>query len=173
MNEGEDLETVLKGYTLVPGYSKLRLSELNPPYGPALQKTLKYGGPVAAASQKAKSEHLVLFTADVGLLSKYDVIGLLQRDGKWRNLHWSVAGGTTNVFQVDESKSEADEERKAKEKEKDLKQRFVPRRYVIPFTSEQEARRFVRAWHRKPFPPSQTSRGQEALPQIANAELIW
>lgn len=47
------------------------------------------------------------------------------------------------------------------------------RRWIVSFIDEQEARRFTRRWHRKPFPLRGEGVAVGEPPPLLNAELIW
>lgn len=158
LRPGENLKTVLRGYSMVPGHTKLSLRMIQRPYQPALQRVLKHGGPVASASAYTKSDHMVLFYLSGANVTHYYLVNFLYQDGIRRNLEWKLAGGRNNVYKIKGSESE---------------KRRTPERYVIPFKDQQEARRFVREWHRREFPMAKKKDDRGELPPIVNAEIIW
>ena len=183
LKDGEDLKDVLNGFSLVPGYSRLSLRMVNRPYSPAMIRILSEAGPAAIAREQRNAEDLVLFSLDTGQLSHYDLAAALGEDGRRRNLHWKLAGGKEDIVRLN---NELDVDDKMPEDVRDRslsddKTRHMPQnrparmpsRFIIPFQDALEARRFVREWHRRPFPGKREHRHGDEPPGIVNAEILW
>jgi hypothetical protein len=171
LNEGEDITDVLRGFSLVPGYGKLSLRTIDRPYKPTVTRMLNDGGFVAAAQQQTKSEDMVLLSIDMGRITQWDLLRAIQDDGKRRNLHWKLAGKEDAIVKL-----KADEDGPG-----ELREGFQPTpkgwnkpsRYIISFQDRHEVRRFVREWHRRPFPLQREHNPGDEAPPMINAEIFW
>jgi len=122
-------------------------------------------------------EGMVMFTVDVGHIRAFELLAAIQQDGKNRNLHWALAENGISALasnQPDDVKEElfgdGDSEMEIEAAKKVFR---LPARYVLSFKDQYEARRFVREWHRRPFPiDKEISPGDEIQP-IVNAEIMW
>jgi len=186
LRDGEDPVKLLEGFSLVPenGYVSMRV--VLPPYNPTVIQLLKEGGPAARITKESKAGEMVVFSVDMGHINQYDLEEALKDDGRRRNLHWKLgreeAGNIVKLTYDDhndyseESSAEPEEKTRGTREErvarmKDEQRR--PSRYVISFTDRNEARRFVREWHRRPFPVRRKRNpGDEPIP-IVNAEILW
>lgn len=170
--EGEDLDVLLKSFSLVPGYGRLTIKLLRRPYKPRYSQILRRGGPLGILKHKSMTEHLVLFSLDVGKISLDDLRDFLNHDGKRRNLSWKLAGGYDAIM---ETQQHEDPESNVPVKDfKEKKQWLRPSSYVLPFAGEYEARRFVREWHRRQFPLRQQKQSShDNHISVINAELMW
>ncbi|KAF8862577.1 hypothetical protein BDZ45DRAFT_799068 [Acephala macrosclerotiorum] len=176
LKEGEDLETLLKGFSLIPGFVKLNLRMLNRPYSPRLKALITEGGPVAMARREANTENLVLFTTDRSRITHADILEVMAQDGRRRNMHWKLAGDRQDSIIKIQSNGRREPGGFAK---KNSPFRGGPRtyegpsRFIISFKDSHEARRFVREWHRRPLPVQQGARAEDEPPPIVNAEILW
>ena len=176
LRSGEDIKQVLRGYSLVPGQSKLSLRLINRPYSPKLVQLLTGGGPAAIATQKTQSQDMVLFSVDRGQISHYDLRHAISMDGKRRNLHWGLkTGGDNAIVRVnDDHQSGSNHDAvEAATKHQPRRNMWGPARYILSFKDTHEARRFVREWHRRPFPVQKEQKVGNEPPPIMNAELFW
>lgn len=130
------------------------------------------GGHPSIAARKSKSEDMVLFSLDKGYVGIYDLRAALGRDGKERNLQWNLLPGDDDIVKLDGTKADT-AEAEMEEQEIRSRKRRQPSRFIISFKDQQEARRFVRAWHRRPFPLAQERRPEDENPPIVSAELLW
>jgi hypothetical protein len=174
LRSGEDIKQVLRGYSLVPGQSKLSLSLINRPYSPKLAQLLNDGGPAAIARKKTKSEDMVLFSVDWGRIGHHDLRHAIFNDGKRRNLHWSLIDGKGGILKInDNQEKEVDHTADGSSVHRKTRHIRSPSRYLLSFKDPHEARRFVREWHRRPFPVQKEHKvGDEPAP-IMNAEIFW
>lgn len=145
-----------------------------------MQRLIALGGHPAIVARQSKSENLVLLSLDKGPVAVYDLRAAIGRDGKERNLQWNLLLGKDDIVKLDGGKALSEEEERAAEldtlqglEEKRRKRWQLPR-FVVSFKDNQEARRFVRGWHRRPFPLARGlhNPGDEGPPMV-NAELLW
>lgn len=166
----------------MPGYNRLSMHLADRPYKPSVLKKLKLGGSEIMAKLDDKGDGAVLFSVDSGILSRYDIQHAIKIDGLRRNLHWDttenfVSGLPSNPLEDRDEElfgemlgAAATDQQIATAK---LKFR-APSRHIISFKHRNEARRFVREWHRRPLPTLKGERGPgEEPPPIVNAEIIW
>lgn len=170
LKDGEDVQAIIKNFSLAPAHTKLSMRFIEKPYKPGMLRLLSDGGPAAIASNKSKAENMVLFYTDYGRVSSIDIMEAIYDDGRSRNLMWKLVTGTG------EREIVALEDSKTSELNNDVIMMRQPKRYVISFTDRHEARRFVREWHRRPFPTSRKTikplNSEEPAPTI-NAEILW
>jgi hypothetical protein len=170
LKHGEDVQSLIRGFTLVPAHSQLYLRLIDKPYRPAMSRLLEDGGPTAEVTRRSQAEDKVLFYPDFGNIAMYELRKALLEDGRRRNLHWGLADGENAVIPLRQAA--------AKGQEEDLESGITgrgyrrPERYVISFKNRLEARRFAREWHRRPFPLSDR-RSQAEEPPTINAEILW
>jgi hypothetical protein len=144
-----------------------------------MQRIVTNGGYPAIVSCQSRSEDLVLFSLDKGYVEIYDLRAAIGRDGKARNLQWNLLPGKHDIVKVDGGKVLSDEGEGIESDvlqnpEERGRRKRLPPRFILSFKDGQEARRFVRAWHRRPFPltTGPQNLGDEAPPMV-NAELLW
>jgi hypothetical protein len=156
LRPGEDMKTVLRGYSLVPGQSKIFLRLLEKPYSPAVRQVLENGGPAAVARHNTNSEDMVILSLDSKHTTWQDVRQAINADGKKRNLHWKLAGEERAVLKADGGNAG-----------------HGPAKFIVSFQDSHEARRFVREWHRRPFPMQREVRLGDEPPPIMDADIFW
>ncbi|KAG4437067.1 hypothetical protein IFR05_007442 [Cadophora sp. M221] len=164
--EGEDLEAVKRNFTLVPVGGKLSLRLLQPPYSKGLQWMIDAGGPAPLVARQSKSQNIVLFSTDRGHIKHHELENAIMDDGKRRNLHWKLVGAKDEaIVQLSTKRTSSGE---------DIAHRYRgPARYTLSFKDSNEARRFAREWHRRPFPARRSSQPGDDAPPIVNAEILW
>jgi hypothetical protein len=154
----------------VPAYSRLSLRQLNKPYQPAVLKLLSNGGPTIIARQKSGAEDMVLFSLEGGpALTEFDVLKLLEDDGRRRNLLWRLA----REGQVVKLKDKSENDELGPDGMRPLRLLNVMSRYVVSFADRYEARRFVREWHRRPCPLQKEYKLGDEPPPIVSAQIMW
>lgn len=137
---------------------------------------IREGGAVEIAARQNESDSMVLFSVDKGDLYAGDILEALRVDGKRRNLQWKLNGRDKAIRRIDVGKGE---EQLRSELKADIdaggpRRTFhTPRKYVVSFKDLQEARRFVREWHRRPFPVPDEREAKDEPPPIVNAEILW
>lgn len=124
------------------------------------------------ARQGTNSEDMVLLSVDWGRISYIDLKNAISKDGKRRNLPWKLIAGEGAIVGVnsDEQNEESDELGDANAARPSRRRKLrSPTRYIISFRDPHEARRFVREWHRRPFPVGR----EDEPPPILNVEMFW
>lgn len=123
----------------------------------------------------------MLFSLDRGNggnvnLSVADLKYRLNRDAKERNMAWGLLGGEDEIVQLQSSRDFDSEEEGIEIVDQSFgnrrKRRAAPR-FVMSFRDIQEARRFVRTWHRRPFIFGKDRAGDDEISPIVSAELLW
>lgn len=165
MREGEDPNEVVKGFTLVPGQSQLSLRLVHRPYSPGVTKLLSEGGPQGIASRQSMGQGLVLLSVDLGHIRAHDLRDALGVDGKRRNLHWRLAQNP--IVKVEEQPDEqGGDEAPTKAVRGSVK-------YILALKDRNEARRFVREWHRRPFPVQKQPGPGDEEPPMVSTQILW
>jgi hypothetical protein len=179
LENGEDPMRLLQGFSLVPAHGRVSMRILRKPYKPSVIRLLKEGGDAARIAKESKAGEMVIFSVDIGHITQDELEEALKDDGRRRNLHWRLGReeeshivkltyghGREEPGEGIEGPIEAYRARKKEEYRR-------PSRYVISFRDRNEARRFVREWHRRPFPLRRKHNpGDEPIP-IVNAEILW
>ena len=166
--EGEDAYTMLQDYSLCPPSQRIQLKLLFPPYTAGIKQVLVQRGYHPLSGRMNKSWRSVLFWVDGQQLPTSVIKNTVAADGRDRGLAWDIL-----IDRLDTSKLAADGVEGSMSAEKnEVKgtgaRRYAPARWVMSFPDENEARRFIRAWHRRPFPLAQ---GDD--PALVQAEFIW
>ncbi|RDW77026.1 hypothetical protein BP6252_05079 [Coleophoma cylindrospora] len=168
LREGEDVHEVVKGFTLVPAALDVASIKLvDEPYKPALVRLMEDGGPAVLKANKTGAEEKVLFSLNWGQVTESELKFVIGEDGRKRNLQWQLAGGASEF--LDLNSTEKSSRRRA------ASMSLRPARYLISLKDRDEARRFVREWHSRPFPlpykagKHATERGEP----IVNAQIVW
>ncbi|KAH7317641.1 hypothetical protein BKA65DRAFT_541676 [Rhexocercosporidium sp. MPI-PUGE-AT-0058] len=166
--EGEDLEAVKRNFTLVPAGGKLSLRLLQPPYSKGLQWMINAGGPAPLVARQNKSQNIVLFSTDRGYVKPHELENAIMDDGKRRNLHWKLVGGKGEaIVQLGTKRNPAGEDTESRSSYRG------PARYTVSFKDSNEARRFAREWHKRPFPSKRLPQPGDDAPPIVNTEILW
>lgn len=117
---------------------------------------------------------------------------LLTRDGRHRGMAWALLNGKDSIQQFDSSSSsskaggDGDDDPDANEPAGTEREgpgdrqafrdyaRRIRIRWTIAFEDENEARRFVRRWHLRPFPEADRDRiWRGAHAPAVHAEFLW
>jgi len=171
VRDGEDPNKAVKSFTLVPGQGRLSLRLINRPYKPGIIRMLNEGGTHGISSRQNKGEGLVLFSLDIGTVRMQELRNIIGLDGKRRNLHWMLADDAITRIQDRQQDMEDNETAEGV-----VPLRTIPRgpsKYMIAFKDRNEARRFVREWHRRPLPFQREHAPGDEAPPIVNAQALW
>ena len=166
--DGEDAYTMQQDYSLCPPSQRIKLLLLYPLYSPATKQVLDERGYRPLTGEMNKTGRSVLFSVDVQHLLTSEVKKMISLDGRARGLAWDES-----IDRLDTSKATADVFDGSTGAELDEfselgARRHVSPRWVVSFSTESEARRFIRAWHRRPWP---STRGDD--PPLVQAEFLW
>lgn len=110
-----------------------------------------------------------MFWIDGSHLTTHIIRNAISIDGRERGLAWDITVEQLAISAVSRDEPEGTE-RKGEIDESDelTTQHDIDKRWIISFADENEARRFIRAWHRRPFPQD---RGEE--PRLVHTEFLW
>ena len=166
--EGEDVYTLLQDYSLCPPSQRIQLRLLFPSYSARIKQVLDQRGYRPLLGETNKTGRSVLFSVDGQQLPTSVIRNTIAADGRDRGLAWDIS-----IDRLDTSRSAADGFEGSTSTETDEfaelgARRHTPARWVMSFSNENEARRFIRAWHRRPFPPARADD-----PALVQAEFIW
>lgn len=166
--EGEDAYKLLQDYSLCPPSQKIQLNLLSPPYAVGFKQILDQRGYRPLLGDTNKTGRSVLFSVDGQHLPTSVIKHMITADGRDRGLAWDMSIDRPDTSEVPAESFEASTSRETGEIAEIGPKRHVTSRWVISFSDENEARRFIRAWHRRPFP---SARGDD--PTLIQAEFIW
>jgi len=177
LRKGEDLNEVVKTFSLVPGNGRLSLRMVKRPLRPSLERVIEDGGAKIMTSLQKQGDGMVLFSLDVGQLDRLELKFAIEEDGRRRNLLWKlVEDGIEPLYsEVEEQDVEEMIEGDRRERPEDTRKSTYrrPARHILVFEDRNEARRFVRGWHRRPLPVKREPTAGEEPPPIVNAQILW
>ena len=166
--EGEDAYTLLQDYSLCPPSQRIKIKLLHPSYTAGIKQVLEQRGYHPLLEKTNKAGKSVLFSVDGQRWPTSMIRDAVAADGRDRGLEWDIA-----IHRLDTSGTAADSfDYSTSTETEELAQLGAPRlalsRWIVSFLNESEARRFIRVWHRRPFP---LAAGDERA--LVQAEFIW
>jgi len=167
--EGEDVHSLLQDYALCPPSQYLQLSFLDPPYASRMARLLQQRGYPQLTQGKDKTGRSVLFWVDgypqptTGTIRSF-----ISADGQDRGMHWDVSIEKLEPPRLPEDEPDQYHKAESAESAEVKPERRTEKRWMLSFSDENEARRFVRVWHRRAIP---SARGEESL--VIQAEILW
>ena len=166
--EGQDVHSLLQDYALCPPSQRIQLKLLQPSHAAGINSILQQRGYRQLVQGEAKTGRSVLFWVDGQHLNTSVIRNAVAADGRDRGLAWDVS-----FDKVEDLKAISDEEihRETDDYEGSTEPKTSQRsscRWIMSFTDESEARRFIRSWHRKHFP---MARGDG--PRLVHTEFLW
>ncbi|QSZ31072.1 hypothetical protein DSL72_000633 [Monilinia vaccinii-corymbosi] len=175
----QELQTLLRNFSLVPPHTRLSLRLLQKPYRPAITTLLATGSPTPLTLSRSQShtQDTVLFTITIPSigLSSWGLREILEADGKRRNLMWRFARESA-IVRIGEKADVKPGQAMGYRGENSIgrkKAYNTSGRYILSFMDRAEARRFVREWHKRPCPLQREYKDGDEPPPIANAEIMW
>lgn len=169
--EGEDLHALLQDYSLCPPSQRINILSMFAPFGATIRRLIKHQGYPELTEPFDRTGRSVLFWIEGHSLTTNAVRSALDEDGRQRGLQWATQVGNRYVERLDLPNSPLDDPDRLEDREPEVRKRSS-RRWIINLDDENEARRFVRSWHRRPFPlPDDHVRGEKS--PIVNAEFLW
>lgn len=173
--DGEDVYSVLQNYALCPPAQKISLRVVFPPYAPGFKRLLELRGYPQIMKPEDKSFKSVLFWVDGFQPTIHDIRDMIMRDKYHRGMDWALADSSRPVEKVDSGAAREWEKAELGATEPADKSPFrgLYPRYLVRFADEDEARRFTRAWHRRPFPMPNDRSGSLEPPPLVHAEFVW
>ncbi|KAI9681499.1 MAG: hypothetical protein M1817_002783 [Caeruleum heppii] len=177
--DGEDIYTLLQSYTLVPPSHTLDLRISEPPFSPLIRRLIEDGGYKSVILRNGRTPEIsVLFWVQGHSPSTEAIRAALRSDGDdRRGTPWQVRDGLTSITPVnptlvDEMDSVDHRDGSGTEDERPT-WRWASPRWIVPFEDMSEARRFMRAWHKRAFPVREDPGSADEPPPLANVELLW
>lgn len=169
--EGEDVHNLLQDYALCPPSQRISIHSLFAPFSGSLKRLIENQGYPQLVEHNNRSGRAVMFWVEGHLPTTNTIRSAIDQDSRDRGLPWAIEGGNRYVEKLDLSVATPEDIERVGQPEARA-QTHATARWIITFVDEDEARRFVRAWHRRPFPlPSDFARG-ETTP-LVNAEYLW
>ena len=165
--EGEDAYRLLQDYALCPPSQRIQLKLLYPSYSAGMRHLLRQRGYHSLLREASKEGSSVLFSVDRKNLPTAVIKQTLSADGRNRGLAWDISINKLNSSTIADRLEDLTSVEPDQIAEPGL-QRHGSSRWIMSFSSENEARRFVRAWHRRLFP---LGRGDNNA--NVQAEFIW
>ncbi|KAL8932007.1 MAG: hypothetical protein Q9211_006585, partial [Gyalolechia sp. 1 TL-2023] len=169
--QGEDVQTLFQDYALCPPSQRISLVSIFAPFGSTVRPLIENRGYAQLTSPTDKAGRAVLFWVDGCAPTIRAVRSALAQDGRDRGLPWATQGGSRSIEKLDLSTFTPENPDHSEQTDQEVKGRSSAR-WILTFVDENEARRFVRAWHRRPFPLSSDGVQSEDAP-LANTEFLW
>ncbi|KAI4170790.1 MAG: hypothetical protein LQ343_004679 [Gyalolechia ehrenbergii] len=169
--EGVDAQTLFQDYALCPPSQRISLVSIFAPFGRTVRPLIENRGYSQLTSPTDRAGRAVLFWVDGCAPTTRAVRSALDQDGRDRRLPWATKGGSRSIEKSDLSTFPPDNLDDSEQPDDEVKRRSSAR-WIVTFVDENEARRFVRAWHRRPFPLSSESVQSEDAP-LTNTEFLW
>lgn len=166
--DGEDVYTLLQDYSLCPPSQRIQIKLLHPSYTGGIKQVLEQRGYHPLLGKTNKASRSVLFSVDGQRWPTSMIRDAVGADGRDRGLEWDIGIHRLNTSGTDADSFEYSTSTEAEELAQLSARRLALSRWVMSFLDESEARRFIRVWHRRPFPLA--SGDDRALVQ---AEFIW
>ena len=160
--QGEDAYALIQDYALCPPSQRIQLRLLTPPYTTTMRNIVQEGGYRQLIEGRADEGSSVLLRVDGPQVATSFVRNAVAADGRRRGMTWNF---TIEKVTSDEENLGIDVSEKSS---KSRLEYFGVSQWVLNFVNENEARRFVRSWHRKVF-----STNQDTSIEILNAELLY
>ena len=171
---GENVYTLLQDYTLCASSQRLSIRLLQPPYATSITSMLQNNGYPKIVSPIDKSGRSVLFWVNGRRPSTLLIEEMLDKDGMNRGSKWGPRNGKGSIELIKSSYELNEAENSHSTNDIELKDSNFSR-WIVAFEDENEARRFVRTWHRLPFPFPVIRRnpGYEEPLNLIHAEFLW
>lgn len=195
---GQRVPDPVESYAIAPPQQEVHARLMQQPFSPLLRSIVHQGGYLALVSNRLTDwEVLVRFDGTSNMVGIQGIKVAMKWDGINRGMKWAikVVKGTSDKYgsqgirevkikaRVRALDPEADNEAKDTSDSKDAEgmeltasaptTRKVPRQFIISFTSEEEARRFVMKWHRRDIMDLLDEKPYEEDAAVMNAEYIW
>ena len=178
--EGDDVHALLQDYALCPPSQKISLKMVFPPYSAGVKKLIDQRGYAQLVQPLEKAGRSVLFWVNGYQPSTSLVRNTIAQDGRNRGMEWALLNSrksiekldVPNISSNDEDMVDFDSREVEDREEQGTAKRMYPR-WIIAFEDEDEARRFVRVWHRRPFAASRDLSLQDEPSPLVHAEFLW
>ncbi|KAL1391772.1 hypothetical protein HDK64DRAFT_262445 [Phyllosticta capitalensis] len=172
---GEDMSHALKLFSLGPPSraGHIFAPTLREPFPLEVARMIRNGGYPQVVDRMRGVEAKVLMHFDGMQPTKFEIVDAIRADGHDRSVMWDIPerGGQAIVPGVVQLSTARRDDAHS---DVTSLMRKLPPRWLISFCSKPEAYRFVRRWHRRPFPwqPKEYAEYGEDRP-IVKAEVLW
>ncbi|KAF2457922.1 hypothetical protein BDY21DRAFT_363516 [Lineolata rhizophorae] len=151
---GEDIHALVHSYALYPPTQEPHVRLVDPPYD-VLEKEIatqdSFGPPVPPfQSSQSRIGRVLLRIEGAQQPSLFELRHTFLRDTHERGLAWDIFKGEEGIRLTPAVEEGPNGQERSKDHRLYQRKRFT---CMIDFVDEAEAKRFVRAWHRKPFIP--------------------
>ncbi|KAI4140935.1 MAG: hypothetical protein L6R39_005595 [Caloplaca ligustica] len=168
---GQDAHTFLQDYALYPPSQRITTTSMATPFSNTVKPLIEHQGHPQLTAPTDRTGRSVLFWVDACSPSTRAIRSFIDHDSRDRGLPWAIEGGSGSIERLDLSQASSEDPESTEQVDSEVKRRSAAR-WIVSFVDENEARRFVRAWRRRPFPSSGESAGGEDTP-LVNAEFLW
>ncbi|KAL8761923.1 MAG: hypothetical protein Q9184_001992 [Pyrenodesmia sp. 2 TL-2023] len=169
--EGEDAQTFLQEYALCPPSQRIWIISMFAPFGNTVKPLVEHQGYPQLTVPASRGGRAVLLWIDGHTPTTRAVKAAIDQDGRDRALPWAIEGSSRSVEKLSLPTASPEDTEGLEPVEPGIKGRSFAR-WIVTFVDENEARRFVRAWHRRPFRLSGDAvRGADA--PLVNTEFLW
>ena len=159
---------MLQDFTFCPPSQRIRLNYLYATLSPGMKRLLGQGGYLGLLDGTDRAGRAVLFWVDGYQPTSRELNTIIASDGRDRGMAWDVSIAKLDTSAVPTDLAEDPHSDEMLETSETSPRRRISQRWVLTFSNESEARRFIRAWHRKHLA---SLRHDE--PRIAQAEFLW
>lgn len=165
---GEDVYNLLQDYALCPSSQNISLISLFAPYKASVKYLIDHQGYPQLWHPIDRAGRAVLFWVEDLHPTASAIRSAIDQDSRDRGLPWATRG---NRY-VEKYNSSVALTEGSERQDRTGAPSNSSVRWIITLNDEDEARRFVRAWHKRPFPlPSDYARGE--VTPIVNAQYLW
>ncbi|KAL8971530.1 MAG: hypothetical protein Q9183_001014 [Haloplaca sp. 2 TL-2023] len=169
--EGEDIHTLLQDYALCPPSQRISIKTVFAPFSGPLKRLVDHRGYPQLVEDTNKSGRSILFWVEGHTPTTNAIRNVIDQDGRDRGLPWATDDGLKFIEKLDLSTAPPEDLEHSDQAERRV-QSYATARWIVTFVDEHEARRFVRSWHKRPFPlPNGLARGEAT--SLVNAEYLW
>ena len=168
--ETEVLHT-LSNFVLSASSTPLHLKTLPAPFHASVKHVLNSRGYPSITEPVDKTHKSVLICLDGPPLSTHQLKQAIDDDGRHRGLNWTLLAGEGAIRKLDMSgRGECRPQSSQSESKKGHHGWRSAQRWMLSFQDENEARRFVRSWHRRAIGLNSGNIEDEHL---AHCRLLW
>jgi len=192
---GKRVPDPVESYAIAPQQQEVHVRLVQQPFSPLLRSIVHQGGYDALVSDRLTDwEVLVRFDGTSNMVGIQGIKAAMKWDGINRGMKWAVKGasdksGSQGIREVKTKARRRSRDRQSDNEGQDTSvsmdaermelaasaptTRKVARQFIISFTSEEEARRFVMKWHRRDIMDLLDEKPYEEDAAVMNAEYIW
>ena len=163
----EDIHTLLRDYALCPPSQRLQLRILHSPRLVRKTALSEDQGYPQLVKGKYKIGRSILFWVNGYDLTRNILKNTIAADGRDRGLAWNVSIEKVDLPQgINDGNDIVNNDY---DRSIELKAHpHISPRWIVVLANENEARRFIRTWHQKPFPLA-----RENHPKLIHTEFLW